>query len=351
MIKIDNVYYMLSYAYRDMKPLERDMFDAESFDNVADLLAAILARGINDQIKRGIQKDYKLVDDTLRSPKGKINVSKTISKQLMRNKQVLCEFDEYTQDILMNQILKTTAQILVKSDDVRIEHKKNLKRCLQYFGEVSYINITKITWSDLKFHGNNTSYRFLINICYFIIKGLIMSPNGDSIKLKRFIDDQQMSRLYEKFLLEYFKKHFPDFKVTASFIEWQTDDGIIDLLPQMKSDVMIEYKGMTMIIDAKYYGKSMQSNQYSERKTILSNNLYQIFTYVKNKDKGNLWAVKGMLLYARTDEAVTPNEKYEMSGNTIYVRTLDLNCNFNRIERQLKEIAQLIIESASKLNT
>lgn len=53
-----------------------------------------------------------------------------------------------------------------------------------------------------------------------------------------------------------------------------------------------------------------------------------------------------MLLYAKTDDAITPNEKYEMSGNTIYVRILNLDCDFSSIEAQLDEIAQIIIESA-----
>lgn len=63
-----------------------------------------------------------------------------------------------------------------------------------------------------------------------------------------------MIRLNEKFLLEYFRKHYSQFKVSASFIDWQTDDGMTAILPQMKSDVTIEYNGMSMIIDANYYG-------------------------------------------------------------------------------------------------
>ena len=57
----------------------------------------------------------------------------------------------------------------------------------------------------------------------------------------------------------------------------------------------------------------------------------------------------GMLLYAKTDEVVTPNEKYEMSGNTIYVRTLDLDLEFLEIEKQLDNIAQIIMEEERRV--
>ena len=46
-----------------------------------------------------------------------------------------------------------------------------------------------------------------------------------------------------------------------------------------------------------------------------------------------------MLLYAKTDEEVYPNNEYQMSGNKVAVRTLDLNCDFNEISRQLNSIA------------
>ncbi len=99
-------------------------------------------------------------------------------------------------------------------------------------------------------------------------------------------------------------------------------------------------KGDTvLIIDAKYYTHTTQT-QYDVH-TLHSNNLYQIFTYVKNKDTefgDKPHTVSGMLLYAATDEAVQPENSYQMSGNKISVRTLDLNRDFSEIAAQLNGI-------------
>lgn len=46
-----------------------------------------------------------------------------------------------------------------------------------------------------------------------------------------------------------------------------------------------------------------------------------------------------MLLYAKTDEEVLPNNNYLMDGNLIMVRTLDLNLEFDLIAKQLNKIA------------
>ena len=64
--------------------------------------------------------------------------------------------------------------------------------------------------------------------------------------------------------------------------------------------------------------------------------------YVKNKEvqlQGQDHKVSGMLLYAGTDEELQPDNSYQMSGNKISVRTLDLNQEFPEIAKQLDNIA------------
>ena len=50
--------------------------------------------------------------------------------------------------------------------------------------------------------------------------------------------------------------------------------------------------------------------------------------------------VSGMLLYAKTDEDVYPENEYRMSGNRIEVRTLNLDGDFSKIKAQLDGIAE-----------
>lgn len=98
-----------------------------------------------------------------------------------------------------------------------------------------------------------------------------------------------------------------------------------------------------MVIDAKYYAHTTQM-QYDVN-TLHSGNLYQIFTYVKNLDTEKTGNVSGMLLYAKTDEVVLPNNEYKMGGNAISVKTLDLDCDFTEIKKQLDGIVDFYFES------
>ena len=230
--------------------------------------------------------------------------------------------------------------MLLLKADISKARKKELRKLMVYFDDVSVIDVRSINWS-INYNRNNQTYRLLITICYLVVKGLLQSQSDGAVKMMDFLDEQRMCRLYEKFILEYYKKHYPQIRTAASQIDWALDDGIGTMLPTMQSDIMLSYqKGeidKTLIIDAKYYAHTTQV-QYDVH-TLHSNNLYQIFTYVKNKaTKGG--EVSGMLLYAKTDEEIYPNNEYQMSGNKITVRTLDLNCEFENIAAQLDEIAQ-----------
>ena len=120
------------------------------------------------------------------------------------------------------------------------------------------------------------------------------------------------------------------------------------MLPVMQTDIMLTKDEKTLIIDAKYYAHTTQ-RQY-DKNTLHSGNLYQIFTYVKNKEAelaDQPHKVAGMLLYARTDEEIYPEKEYRMSGNQIGVRTLNLDGEFDMIKTQLDEIVEKFFGEAA----
>ena len=56
----------------------------------------------------------------------------------------------------------------------------------------------------------------------------------------------------------------------------------------------------------------------------------------------------GVLLYAKTDEDITPDCMFNMGGNKIGARTLDLNKEFTLIAAQLDKIADDYFRESNK---
>lgn len=339
MIPIRNIYYMLSYAFQVLNEQGYRKIATEQFHNVADLCAAILIKGISSQLKRGLGQEYVPKTETLSALRGKIAVSESIKTMTMLRNQMVCTYDEFSVNSRMNQIIKATVKLLMYAN-ISKERKKELKKQMLFFGEVTEIDLNTIDW-NLRYDRNNQTYKMLISICYLVVKGLLQTKSDGTVCLMDILDEQRMCRLYEKFILEYYRKEHPEITANASQISWQLDNNISDLLPVMQTDIMLSQGNRILIVDAKYYLHTMQKQ--FDTYSIYSGNLYQIFTYVKNKevelaDKPHV--VSGLLLYAKTNETLLPNQTYHMSGNKISVKTLDLDCDFEKIAEQLDAIVE-----------
>lgn len=339
MIRIQNIYYMLSYAFRVLKERDYRSLATEDFENTEELCAAILIRGITIQIKRGLVREYIPRAEALSTLRGKIDIPETIKIQVHQRNKIFCGYDDFSVNSYMNRIIKSTMIMLIGTK-IKKEQKKELRKLLAFFNDVDTLDLQSTNW-NVQYNRNNQTYRMLISICYLAVKRLLQTQKDGTTKLMDYADDLLMSWLYEKFILEYYRKEFPQIKANASQIPWQLDVGTSTMLPVMQTDVMLVYGEKTLIIDAKYYLQSMQ-NRY-EKQTLRSGHLFQIFTYVKNKEaelSDKPHEVSGMLLYAKTDEEIHPNEEYWMSGNRIEVRTLDLDKDFDQIKSQLNGIVE-----------
>lgn len=334
MIPVQNIYYMLAYAFRFLREQGFSDLEAEPFENTADLLSAILVRGVELQLKRGLIRDYVPHSEAVSAPRGKIQVTESIRRRTLHRGQLVCAYEEFSLDTGYHQILKTAMETLLRFD-IPQKRKKKLRRLLAYFGAVNSVPPRDLPWK-LGYRRNNRSYRMLISICYLVLHGLLQTQRDGSLRMLEFLDEQNMCRLYEKFILEYYRREYPALHPSPMQIKWALDDDNSALLPTMQTDITLTHGERRLILDAKYYSHSTQS--HFGKHTIHSQNLYQIFTYVKNEAQ-RCPDVSGLLLYAKTEEEVQPEADYRMSGNSIGVRTLDLSGDFSNIKARLNGIA------------
>lgn len=59
MIPVQNIYYMLSYAFKILNKQEYKRIATEEFKNAADLLAEIMIISLSIQVKRGLGREYR----------------------------------------------------------------------------------------------------------------------------------------------------------------------------------------------------------------------------------------------------------------------------------------------------
>lgn len=199
-IFIKNIYYMLSYAFQTLNQENYDDVAAESFDEMYDLLAAILAKGIGIQLKQGLYREYINRQEELPVMRGKINLPGTIKNRLARKQLLTCDYDELSENNLLNQIIKTAVMLLLRNAKVKAEYRDDLKKKMLFFSNVDLIEPTSIRWSSIRFQRNNQTYRMLISICQLIIEGMLITTDAGEYRLKKFFNTSGL--LYKEMQLK-----------------------------------------------------------------------------------------------------------------------------------------------------
>ena len=295
---------MLTYAFQVLKQTNYEDIASEEFGQIEDLFAAILAKGISQQLKQGLYREYVTQNEVLPMMRGKLDIQGTMRQKIQQRQVLVCEFDKLSENNIFNQILKTTAMILIPMRSVDKKRRKLLKKAMLFFENVDTVEPSAIRWNMLRFQRNNKNYQMLLNICYFVLKGLLQTTEDGNYRMASFLDEH-MARLFERFVLEYYRCHHSrQFIVSASRIMWNLGEnakesvveGTIKFLPVMQTDIMLQEQktDRILIIDTKYYTHMMQNHFHKE--TFHSNNLYQIFAYVKNQDTKNSGHVSFLLI-------------------------------------------------------
>lgn len=341
-IPIRNLFYLLSYA------LEFDSEDYPVFssgelcDCQQELLARLIELGVRRQGRRGLYQAYVPCQESLPSVRGHISIDATIGERRANKRRVVCEYDVLSTDNPLNQALKATMLLLLRSERVSRGVKSELGRQLLWFADVSMVDPMSIRWNAFYFHQANRGYRVLMALCQLVVEGLVMDDREDE-GLASDLSEGKMEKVFERFVLNYFRCHWPRLNPAAPRVKWDVAQGSSSaLLPVMQTDAVLRGKRRKLIIDTKYYTNMLQ--YHYDIPKLHSDNIYQLFSYTVNEARRSNREVAGMLLYAKTGEPVQLDETFMLGEQTYYVRSLDLGAEINSISMQLDAIARLVAD-------
>ena len=357
-IPIQNMYYILCYAWGMGEMRGKVNVGVERCDSIANLLVHVLLNATDDLLKRGLSQGYTVYGTEMDGIKGKINIGETLKLGRYRQGRMYCNYDELSSDILANQIIYSTLREALKIQGLSEQNESRLLTTIRRMPQMKRIQLSDSVFKSVRLHRNNTYYQFAINICRLLHQSML--PNESLASKWDFIDlmddERAMNRIFEKFLMNFYKQEcredYPD--VGRSHIRFQltpfgmtfakSTDEAYRLLPVMETDVTL-YNPRTkkkIILDAKYYKETLVS-RYGEGGKIRREHLSQILTYVMNQENDatpHTKATKGILVYPTIDTELDVSYVYKDTSHVIRVSTVNLNQDWQMIEQRLKEIIQ-----------
>lgn len=312
--------------------------DIDEETTLVDLFAKVLLHGTQLLLKRGVNKEYIEIQEDILGIKGKVIFGETVKANLLHRQRVMCEFDDYSHDILINQIIYTTINNLIHTENLDSDIKHRLSSLMYKFPNITLLKLTESHFKSIAMNRNTRFYRLLLNICKMIYEQLLPIEKKGAYTFKSF-DEKRMNMVFETFLHNFYKIEQCTYGVSRRKIKWRmtsNDPSFDTYIPEMKTDITLDCKDNKIIIDAKYYQETMATNYKNQK--IVTGNLYQLFSYLINQEDGTEKTKRttGILLYPKIDKDY--DLSYSFEGHTIRIITIDLCLNPSLIKENLLNI-------------
>lgn len=311
-----NLLFMLSYT-KKLKLKETDISSLSKSTTLYESIIYLFAKNLIELLKKDLIRNYETKEENTNFLKGKLLMSKHLKYNLFNKAKFYSQFDEFTEDNLMNQIFKATIDKLLKFTDNNTNFKL-LTECNLILEYVSLNNISYTQTQKVKFTRLNQQYEDIYNLSVLLLFGNSIELNAKNTKTYSLMFD--MNKLFEEFIFEFIKK-----QVKADFINnIQSEKPQCSLFKEapyfrLKPDITIncnKENKCELIIDTKY---KKVKNVKSEKYGVSRDDIYQMFVYSKVYDCKNI-----ILLYPKYESDVKQefNSEYDFK---VYIRTVDLH--------------------------
>ena len=339
-IPVQNLYYLLCYAWDRLDESHLINVSATASDVPVNFFASVLIKGIEHLKRRGLNMVYRTTYAELPGVRGRIDVTATERRSLLRQGRSACSFDELTTDTAANRILKSTLRVISSDPEIDKDTGSQVRKWIKDFGAIADVPASIQSFRTIHLDRNSSFYRFLLNVCEFILIVRTPEETAGHLKFRNFVrDEKKMAYLFQYFVFNFLRIERRDLIVKRENIAWKTEplpDGVQSLLPMMQTDISVVKNRQKIIIDTKYYQNTLSDHRGAKR--IHSDHLYQILSYLTNAQTPGE-SIEGILLYPFVDK--TLKERYRILGINIRVETLNLAQPWNLLHNDLMQLVTL----------
>lgn len=348
-----NIYYILMYAIDEMRHIKLRDIDNEDFKALNDLYASIINTSMQFVLNSGVLQEYNRIGDTSASPRGKLDVAKSIANGCYRQGKIKCNYFRLDVDTEVNRVIRLAMRILlVNCEDISKENISNLKIVDSYMSKVTMITPREVDFREIDTSLLSNEYKTAFYMSKLIIEEYITEDGESGRRIIETEDTDRMNRIFEKFVRNYYKYHYKSRKIRVGSKELETEQTKGTMFNKYKTDITIENlnNNKVLIIDTKWYKEIL-----NEREKINTDNETQVRNYIftyDNEYSGDDTVLSGVLLYAKPSVQVDI-EKLEGAekkvgrrhcAGKLYVRVIELDKDFDTITKKLDSIYEEFVK-------
>ena len=323
-IAMDRVMFLVTYAM-DPKNWRRDSFDLEPSAGVLEAIAFSFAHHTRQAIHRGLLQGYRREEDALTTVRGRIRFGDQVGRRFGVPLPIEVAFDEFTEDIKENRLLKTAIHRLGYTFIRSVAARQEVRRLRPAFTTVKLGAYRRGAPPEVRYTRLNEHYRPAVELARLIIENSSLELFHGEVAGAAFLID--MNKVFEQFLYVALRE-----ALGLSERQWKgqarltlDEDGRV----QMKPDLSCWVESRPVFVgDAKYKKLEPQGFRHAD--------IYQMLAYCTAAGLPS-----GLLVYAAGEDEPR-SYKIKHAGKTIEVASLDLTGSPEAILSEARRLADRV---------
>ena len=350
-VPVRNVWLLMLYASRLLRYLDaaekRKVEDNP--EDIPDLVAEILTHEVERRMKRNLSFGYRRRQAVLGRVRGRIDLLRTERGRLLERARIACRFEEMTVDTPRNRFVRAALEKIAGAVGDRDLARKcrSLGAALRRLGVSGEIPGREEV-SVYRFGRHDADDRRMVIAARLAFTLALPSEakGGEFPFLPERDDAHWIRKLYEKAVAGFYEVALSDrgWRVKAGeTIFWPAENktsGILEILPSMKTDIVLEHRGRgrRIVMDTKF--TSIITAGWHREHTLRSGYIYQIYAYLRSQEGGPkpfADVSEGILLHPSVGGEMV-NESAVVQGHEIRFATVDLAAGAKEIRSQLLHV-------------
>ncbi len=333
-IGIPQLLSLACYAMRLLKP-QQEPFDFREDEALPDVLALALAAAARRAFAHGLLHGYRVEEDTLPTVRGRIRIDDQIRQRPGFMLPIEVRYDEFTEDILENRLVKAAAAQLARMRLGSQDARAGLSWVVGMLEQVALVEFSAGDLPETRFTRLNEHYRDVLALAHLILRHSAFSSARGAVRASGFLVN--MNDLFQEFLTVALREALGvSSERLRSEREVEFDeDGRAGLKPDLSwwdDDIC------TFVGDAKY------KNLTSDR--VPNADLYQLLAYATA-----LRLPGGLLVYAQGEADEWPY-RVKHTSKRLEVMALDMSGTLAEVLERVQSVAasvQRLREEASQV--
>lgn len=250
-------------------------------ETLLEILIRIFCSKLTDAVRRGMPRRYIVQEDDLSALRGTLNLPRQFTRHAANPSRLACKFDELSEDIELNRIMKATVAHLFRMSRSR-SNQQRLRELAFVYADIAEVAVSALKWDAVVIDRTNRAWQELFGMAQLFLRSRYQTTSAGAGRGTALLFE--MNTLFEEYVGRLITRALArtEYRVSLQggrlFCLTSLDDE--RAVFQTKPDILIWRAGQVVhVIDTKW--KRISSRIDDRKQGVSQGDVYQMMAYAQ----------------------------------------------------------------------